>query len=244
MVKKKVPYLSVIIPAYNEEKRLPVTLVDVDKKMREMDFDYEILVVNDGSKDGTAEVVNRFENLVKGLRLVDNEENHGKGYVVKQGMLEAKGEIRLFMDADNSTSVDQFMKMKPLFDKGAQVVIGSRAIKGAELDPPQPIHKAIPGKMGNLFIQLFAVPGIWDTQCGFKAFNRMAAEDVFSRGKIDRWAFDVEALAVAKKLGYKIEEIPVHWVNDIRSHVKLSSYFQVLWETVKVAYWMRKGKYD
>lgn len=239
--KKDGIYLSVIVPAYNEMKRLPITLVDMDKKLQEMDIpSYEIVVVNDGSSDGTAEVAKRLEPLIKNLRVVDNQENHGKGFVVRDGMLKAKGEIRIFTDADNSTTIEQFMKMKPLFDEGAQVVIGSRAIEGAELDPPQPFSKRIMGKAGNLFIQMMAVPGIWDTQCGFKAFKRTAAEDIFSRTTIDRWAFDVEALALARKLGYEIKEVPVYWKNDINSHVKFSTYFQVLWETVKIALRIRK----
>ncbi|MDD4761743.1 MAG: glycosyltransferase family 2 protein [Candidatus Pacebacteria bacterium] len=238
---KKEIYLSVVIPAYNEATRLPMTLVDVDKKLLEMNLpSYEILVVDDGSKDATADIVERFKPLVKNLRLITNSENHGKGFVVRQGMLEAKGEIRIFMDADNSTTIDQFLKMKPFFDEGAQIVIGSRTVKGAELDPPQPFLKRIMGKAGNLFIQLVAVSGIWDTQCGFKAFKRTAAEDIFSRTTIDRWAFDIEALALARRLGYEIKEVPVYWKNDINSHVKLSSYFQVLLETVKIAYRIRK----
>lgn len=239
---KKEIYLSVVIPAYNEATRLPITLVDIDKKLSEMNLpSYEILVVSDGSKDATADIVERFKPLVKNLRLIANLENHGKGFVVREGMLQAKGEIRIFTDADNSTTIDQFLKMKPFFDEGAQIVIGSRTIKGAELDPPQPILKRILGKAGNLFIQLVAVSGIWDTQCGFKAFRRTAAEDIFSRTTIDRWAFDIEALALARKLGYEIKEVPVYWKNDINSHVKLSSYFQVLWETVKIAYRIRKN---
>ncbi|PIR04904.1 MAG: hypothetical protein COV57_01880 [Candidatus Liptonbacteria bacterium CG11_big_fil_rev_8_21_14_0_20_35_14] len=238
------PYLSVIIPAFNEAKRIPLTLIDVDRILKDMDFDYEIVVVDDGSSDNTVLVVKKFADVIPYLRVIENLENHGKGYVVRQGMIEAKGEIRLFMDADNSTTVDQFLLMKNYFDKGASVVIGSRALKESELSPPQAWYKQIAGKMGNLFIQIVALPGIWDTQCGFKAFNRRAAMDIFERAEINRWAFDVEALLLAKKLGYEIEMIPVYWVNDIYSHVKLSSYIQVLFETVKIALRLRKGVKD
>lgn len=242
-LRKKELYLSVIIPAYNEAERLPITLLDMDKKLLNMDLpSYEILVVDDGSSDATMEVMEKFTTFVKNLKLISNKENHGKGFVVRQGMLAARGEIRLFMDADNSTTIDQFMKMKTLFDEGAQVVIGSRAIEGAELHPAQPFYKQILGKAGNLFIQALVAPGIWDTQCGFKAFRRTAAEDIFGRAKVDRWAFDVEVIALAKKLGYEIKEIPVFWVNDTGSHVKLSSYLQVLIETVKIAYRVKRGE--
>ncbi|OGZ03453.1 MAG: hypothetical protein A2390_00800 [Candidatus Liptonbacteria bacterium RIFOXYB1_FULL_36_10] len=235
-------YLSIIIPAYNEAKRLPLTLIDIDKKVREMDLEsYEILVVDDGSKDETVEVTKRFLPIISNLKILESEKNHGKGAVVRKGMLEAHGAIRIFMDADNSTTIDQFLTMRPYFEEGAQVVIGSRDVKGAKLDPPQPFYKRILGNMGNLFIQALVLPGIWDTQCGFKAFTAKAAEEIFSQTKVDRWAFDIEALVLAKKMGYEIKEIPVHWVNDLRSRVKLSAYMQVLLETVSI-WWRIKRK--
>ena len=235
-------YLSIIIPAYNEAKRLPLTLIDIDKKVREMDLEsYEILVVDDGSKDETVEVTKRFLPIISNLKILESEKNHGKGAVVRKGILEAHGAIRIFMDADNSTTIDQFLTMRPYFEEGAQVVIGSRDVKGAKLDPPQPFYKRILGNMGNLFIQALVLPGIWDTQCGFKAFTAKAAEEIFSQTKVDRWAFDIEALVLAKKMGYEIKEIPVHWVNDLRSRVKLSAYMQVLLETVSI-WWRIKRK--
>jgi len=236
-------YLSIIIPAYNEARRLPVTLIDIDKRIREMNLEsYEILVVDDGSKDKTVEIVKRFMPIMSNLKLIEGEKNCGKGAVVKKGMLEAHGAIRLFMDADNSTTIDQFLTMRPYFEEGAQVVIGSRDIKGAKLDPPQPFYKRVLGNMGNLFIQALVLPGIWDTQCGFKAFTAKAAEDIFLAARVERWAFDIEALALAKKMGYEIREIPVHWVNDLRSRVKLLAYLQVLFETVLIWWRIKKSK--
>ncbi len=236
------PYLSVIIPAYNEAKRLPLTLVDIDKHLKGADFSYEIIVVNDGSKDATAEVIERFSHLIKNLRIV-NQKNTGKGGAVKRGMLEAKGEIRLFTDADNSTSIDQFNKMIPYFSENYQVVIGSRDIEGAQMVPSQSWHKKQAGNLGNLFIQFMLLPGIWDTQCGFKAFTEEAAEKIFPLIKISRWGFDVEVLALAKKFGYKIKEIPVVWVNSPFSHVKASAYIQVLLEVVKIKWWIIRNYY-
>jgi dolichyl-phosphate beta-glucosyltransferase len=166
------PFLSVIIPAYNEAKRLPLTLIDVDKHLQEQEYSYEILVVNDGSTDETAEIVNRFVPLIQNLKLIDNAENKGKGAVVRQGMLLAKGTWRVFMDADNSTSVVEFNKMIPYFKNGYEVVIGSRHVKGSKMSPPQPFYKRILGNAGNLMIQALLLPGIWDTQCGFKCFSR------------------------------------------------------------------------
>lgn len=237
------PYLSVIIPAYNEAKRLPITLIDIDKHLKKADFSYEIIIVNDGSKDATAEIVERFSHLIKNLKLI-NQENTGKGGAVKKGILEAKGKIRLFMDADNSTSIDQFDKMIPYFNEGYGVVIASRDIEGSQLIPPQPWHKRIAGNMGNIFIQILLLPGMLDTQCGFKAFTEEAAEKIFSLIKINRWGFDVEVLALAKKIGYKIKEVPVIWINNPFSNVKISAYLQVLWEVVKIRYWLIMNKYN
>lgn len=238
------PYLSVIIPAYNEAKRLPLTLIDIDRHLQTTDFSYEIIVVSDGSRDATPEIVRRFKGLVKNLRLIDNEENHGKGYVVRQGMLEARGAVRLFTDADNSTSVDQFSKMLPYLKQGYDVLIGSRDVSGARLVPPQRWHKRLAGNLGNLIIQVLLLPKIWDTQCGFKAFSEEAAKKIFPLAKIRRWAFDVEALVLAKKFGYKIKEIPVVWVNDPASHIKWFSYFHFLFEVLKIKWWLTRKAYE
>jgi glycosyltransferase involved in cell wall biosynthesis len=225
------PYLSIIIPAYNEAERIPATLVDMDRRLSGVDYSYEILVVNDGSKDNTAIVVKNMAKMVKNLKLIDFKENVGKGGAVKQGMVLAAGRVRLFTDADNSTSIDQFEKMIPLFKEGYGVVIGSRALKGAQLDPPEPFYRQAIGKVLNFLVQLFLLPGIWDTQCGFKAYTDEAAEKIFTISKTVGWGFDVESLTLARRLGFRIKEIPVHWVNDTRSHVKFSGGLQFLAET-------------
>ncbi len=183
---------------------------------------------------------------IKNLRVIDRKENHGKGYTVKEGMLAANGKIRLFADADNATDISHFEKMRPLFDKGFDVVICSRDekdAKGAKQAVSQPWHKRMMGNMGNLFIQLVAVRGIWDTQCGFKAFRDHAAKEIFSRSLIDRWGFDIEVLALARALKYKIGIVPAHWINDPKSLVSLWAYFQVLLETIKIRKNLMSGKY-
>ena len=250
----KSPYLSVIIPAYNESKRLPATLVDIDRILSVRDFTYEIIVVDDGSPDNTTEIAKKMAQQIKNLKVMRSEDNHGKGGSVKKGMLVAQGEIRLFMDADNSTSLEEFDKMRPFFsprDGGGKydVVIASRAIKGAQLDPPQPFYKQILGKGSNLIIQATNLPGIWDTQCGFKAFTAEAAERIFTISRITGWGFDIEVLSLARALGYNIKEIPVRWVNDLGSHVPFSGYlrtfvenFTILWWRITDSYRIRKEK--
>lgn len=240
-------YLSVIIPAYNEEKRISNTLLDIDKYLSKQDYSYEIIVVSDGSKDKTAAIVNKFSDLIKNLRLIDNKENHGKGWVVRQGILEAKGRYRLFMDADNATTIDHFEKMIPLFKQGFKVIIGSRDKKdapGAKQAVAQSFLKRQIGNFGNILIQLLAVSGIWDTQCGFKAFTNKATNDIFERCLIDRWGFDIEALAIARKLDYKIGIIPVNWVNDPESKVSLKGYLNTFRELFKIKWNLIIHKYD
>jgi dolichyl-phosphate beta-glucosyltransferase len=237
--------LSVIIPAYNEAERLPNTLKAVDEYLRRQSYEYEILVVNDGSKDNTTGVVREAERSIKGLRLVGGKENYGKGHSVKQGMLEAKGDYRLFMDADNSTSIDQVEKMWLEFAKGFEVVIGSRDIKGAELPVPQSWVRRRLGDIFNLIVQTISgLWGMWDTQCGFKGFTRKAAEELFSRATIATWAFDVEILVLAKKRKYKIQEVPVRWINDPNSKVKFFGMVKMLFEVLKIRLNLWKGLYE
>lgn len=230
-------HLSVIIPAYNEAKRIGDTLLDLDKYLSAQDYSYEILVVIDGATDNTFEVVEGHQKLVENLRIINNEENHGKGYVVRMGMLEAKGKWRLFTDADGSSSIDHIELMWPLTKDGYEVIIGSRDpkdVKGANQDVKQSLPKVLLGNMGNILIQIFAVPGVWDTQNGFKMFSAEATEKVFSVARIDRWGFDIEALALARKLGYKIGKIPIHWKNDPNSHVTLGGYLNTFVELFQI----------
>ncbi len=239
-------YLSVIIPAYNEEKRIGATLLAVDKYLSTQEYSYEIIVVSDGSTDKTVDVVQKYKQLVKNLEIIDNLENKGKGGVVRQGMLAARGKYRIFMDADNSTSIDHIEKMRPFFTEGCDIVIGSRDSKdvvGASQAVPQSFRRRMIGNIGNLLIQLFAVPGIWDTQCGFKAFSAEAVRDIFPRLKINRWGFDIEILAIAKRLGYKVGTIPVHWQNDPRSHVSFMGYLNTFRELFIVRWNLWRNKY-
>lgn len=241
------PYLSVIIPAYNEERRITSTLLSIHEYLSRQSFTWELLIVLDGGEDDTLSLVQEFANGKENVRWLNRQENRGKGFTVREGMLAANGQIRLFTDADNSTDINHFDQMRPLFDKGYEVVICSRDpkdVQGARQSVPQPFLKRLLGNAGNLFIQIFAVPGIWDTQCGFKAFSSEAAKRVFSIAQIDGWGFDSEALALARHLGYAIKIIPARWIDHAESHVRFRNYIDVLVETVQVRWYLLTGAYN
>jgi glycosyltransferase involved in cell wall biosynthesis len=239
--------LSVIVPAYNEAARIERTLERLRSYLAPSALSHEILVVNDGSNDGTPDVVRRWGRGVPQLKVIDRGANRGKGFTVKEGMLKAAGKIRLFTDADNSTDIAHFDLMKPLFDQGCDIAIASRDeldVAGAEQAVSQAWYKRAVGRLGNRIVQLVAVPGIWDTQCGFKAFRAEAAERIFSRTTIERWGLDIEVLALARALQYKVGMIPAHWINDDRSHVRPTDYLAVLADTFRVRWNFIAGKYD
>lgn len=239
-------FLSVIIPAYNEEKCLPTTLLAIDKYLSEQNYPYEILVVNDGSKDNTVDIVKNFEKMINNLSCIGYEENRGKGYAIRFGMLKAEGKYRLFTDADNSTSIDQIEKLIPcLKPKGdCDIAIGSRAVKGHKIIIHQPFYREIIGKTGNKLIQAMAVSGIWDTQCGFKCFTSQSAEKIFPKQTIERWGFDFEALAIARLLNYKIKEVPIVWVDSSESKLSKKAMFAMFWELMKVRMNLWRKKYE
>lgn len=238
------PYISVVIPAYNEEKRLPHTLRATIAYLKKQPYSWEIAIVNDGSTDNTAQVVRASSAEDPRIMLLEYGQNHGKGYAVRFGMTHVTGEVRVFMDADNSTSIDHLEKFLPILKSGYDVVIGSRDIAGATINVHQSKIKEILGDLGNLWIQFWAIGGIKDTQAGFKIFTKQASDDVFPYLTIDRWGFDVEALAVARMRGYKISEQPIVWVNDPNSKVSPSAYIQVLKEVVQVRMNMLSGTYN
>ncbi len=236
-------HLSVVIPAYNEEKRISATLLDIDKYLSKQDYTYEIVVVSDGSKDNTAGVVKKMQELVKNLRLIDNKENHGKGWVTKQGMLEAKGEYRIFVDADNAISIDQIENFWPELEH-YDVVIGSIESKGAKVEEHAAWYRRFLGKVSKYLIRF--IGGIWeihDSQRAFKIFPEKIAQDVFSRQTIYRWGFDIEILVLTKRLGYKIKELPVTWINAGESKVSLGSYVKTFMELLKIRWNLITDKY-
>jgi len=238
-------HLSVVIPAYNEELRLPNTLRQCIEYLKAQSYRSEIIVVNDGSTDGTERVVREQDATSLPVRSISHPDgaNHGKGASVKRGMLEAQGAYRLFMDADNSTTLEQVERFWPFFNQGYNLVIGSRAIEGSVIGAHQAKYKEIAGRFGNWFIRTFAVPGIRDTQAGFKMFAGEEANMIFSRQTIDRWGYDFELLAIARLHGCRIQEVPITWINAEGSKVALRSYLEVLSEVWRVRRNLKAGLY-
>jgi dolichyl-phosphate beta-glucosyltransferase len=220
----KPPELSVVIPVYNEAARVQKTLYAALNYLKSMKIPVEILIVDDGSKDQTLQVVDGFKNQATDkceLRILKHEVNRGKGAAVRTGALEANGKIILYMDADNATPLSEFEKFKPAFQKGADVVIGSRAKDRKQVKVHQPFYREAMGRIFNLLVQAIATPGLWDTQCGFKAFSQKAARSIFPLQTIERFGFDVELLYIAKKRNFSIQEVSVQWFDDPASKVKV-----------------------
>ncbi len=241
-------YLSVIIPAYREADRIGKNLVEINDYLSAKKYTYEILVVTDGSPDDMVAVAKTFVDKINNLRVIENKENHGKGFVVRQGLLESRGELRLFLDADGSTAITHLDTFLPEFEKGFDVVMGSRDIKDAFVQVHQPKYREVMGDMGNWAIKI--VLGLWsypDTQCGFKMLNAQAAEAVASRMVVDRFGFDFELIVLAKKLGFKIKQMPVRWLNEEGSSVGglfgPNGFVQVLIDLFKTRLRLWGGKY-
>lgn len=234
------PDLTLVIPAFNEEKRLPVALARISEWLRSRTppLAAEVLVVDDGSDDRTAAVAEKTgQGLGLDFRLVRLPRNRGKGAAVRAGVLEAAGERILVTDADLSTPIEEVEK---LIAAGAPVAIGSRGIDATLVKQRQSFFRVASGKLFNVLVRLLAVSGIRDTQCGFKLFRRDAAREVFSRATVDRFAFDVEALLLARRLGYPIAEVPVLWFNSPDTRVGLGggleafvALFRIRWRVAR-----------
>lgn len=213
-------FLSVVIPAYNEDRRIGNTLKKIREYLDRQDFSSEIIVVSDGCTDLTdlyaTETLKNWPNF----RLLCRVENKGKGYSVKEGILNSRGRLILFTDADLSTPIEELDNFLPWADE-YDVVIGSRALPDSNIQVHQSFLRENMGKTFNLFVRLLVFRGIKDTQCGFKLFHRQAAMDIFRRTKLRGFGFDVEALYLSQKLGYRIKQLPVVWINSPESRVQI-----------------------
>jgi len=238
-------YLSVIIPAFNEERRIKITLEAIYNYLLRQNYSWEVIIVSDGSKDRTTELVTEFIINKLEFSLIANPKNHGKGYVVRQGILAAHGKFRLFTDADNSTSIEQIEKFWPyLINQNYDIVIGSVEVPGAQIIEKAQWYRRLLGHYSKYIIRFVA--GLWeiqDTQRGFKLFSTRAAQGIFSQTKINRFGFDFEVLALAKRLGYKIKEVPVIWNNSGESKVSLKSYLDTFWDLVRIRWYLWTNRY-
>jgi glycosyltransferase involved in cell wall biosynthesis len=209
------PYLSVIIPAYNEQERLKRFVPGIVQVLQSRGQPFEILVVNDGSRDDTARVARELSKEFPMLRLIDLSPNRGKGGAVKAGMLDACGQFALFTDADQSTPITEVEKLLPKLERGGyDMAIGSRAVPGARVEEPQAWYRALAGKLFGVGTKIFCISGFYDTQCGFKVMKREVAQKIFPQVTSNSAIFDIEMLVVATREGYRIAEVPVQWVHD------------------------------
>jgi glycosyltransferase involved in cell wall biosynthesis len=238
--------LSIVVPAYNEEHRLPPTLAKLQAFLETQPLRYEIVVVDDGSKDHTIGVTEAAMATIPNLRLVRQMPNRGKGAAVRRGMLEARGQIRVMCDADGSMPPTELPKLlAPIIACKAEIAIGSRYVEGAKTDVKQPFYRVLWSRLCNRVIQKSLVPGVRDTQCGFKAFTAEAARDLFRYARIDGWAFDLEILALARRRGFEIAEVGVEWKDDGRSRVNpLKDMWKVIREALTIRRNLRRGVYE
>ena len=215
--------ISIIIPAFNEEERIGPTIENCIKYMNDSTYTFELIIVDDGSTDNTVSLIRSLALRFPQISLLIQATNQGKGAAVKRGMLEATGEIRVFMDADESTPIAELKKLlTPIIHYGADISIGSRYLPTSEVTIPQPWVRRIWSRFANRIVQRILLPGIVDPNCGFKAYTADAAEKIFSRCEITQWSFDLEVLGFARTFDLNIAEVPVKWLNDERSKGKIS----------------------
>lgn len=238
------PFLSIIIPAYNEEVRLAKTLPVLKEFLERQEYSWEVVLVDDGSADRTSEVLQQFFSPEEG-RSFKHTPNRGKGYAIRRGVAEARGEILLFSDADFSTPIDEFPKLYQHIQNGFDIAIGSRSLPESNVEVHQAWVREGMGKIFNLLVRIILLRGFIDTQCGFKCVRRKAAAPIFSQLTIDGFGYDVEFLFLAQKNGLKIKETPVLWRNHPDSRVRiLQDSFRMLTDLITVRFRDLFGQYD
>jgi dolichyl-phosphate beta-glucosyltransferase len=232
---KRKEFLSVIIPAYNESVRIIPTIRKVDQYCNEWLRGFEIIVVNDGSKDDTRDIVNAEKDKITSLRYEEYKRNRGKGYAIRHGVSVSAGDVILVSDADLSTPIEEVEKLLLLYDQGYDVVIGSRALKESDIVVRQPWWRELMGKTFNVFVRLLFSVDFKDTQCGFKLFRGDTGRKIFRTALIDRFAYDVEILCLARKAGFGIKEVPITWLNSPASKVNpIKDSLQMVKDLIKM----------
>jgi len=239
------PQLSIVIPAYNESARIEATLGRVMECVETQGWDAEVLVVDDGSRDSTPEIIQTWMQRYPRLHLIKNEGNRGKGYSVRNGLLQAAGDIVMFTDADLSAPMEEAERLFAAIHSGADVAIGSRWLDKQRQTIHQPLYRRFFGRCFNWVTRMVMGLPFKDTQCGFKAFKRSAAQVIFRLQRIERWGFDPEILFIAQKLGYEIREVPVTWGHDERSRMSyLKDGMKMLEEMAAIRANSIAGRYD
>jgi dolichyl-phosphate beta-glucosyltransferase len=238
------PKYSIVIPAYNESTRLPATLDSVVGCIRKQGWAAEVIVVNDGSSDTTAEVVRDFARTAAEVRLIENPGNRGKGYSVRNGMLQARGDVVLFTDSDLSAPIEEAERLFAALEQGADIAIGSRWLESGRQTHKQPLYRQFFGRCFNAVTRMVMGLHFADTQCGFKAFTRQAAQAVFPLQTIERWGFDPEILFIALQRGLRVVEVPVSWAHDERTRMSyLKDGMKMLEEIATIRWNALRGRY-
>jgi glycosyltransferase involved in cell wall biosynthesis len=238
------PKYSIVIPAYNESARIPATLQSVVECVRAQGWSAEVVVVNDGSRDSTADVVRAFARNAPEVRLLENPSNRGKGYSVRSGLLQALGEVVMFTDADLSAPIEEAERLFAAISDGADIAIGSRWLEKGRQIHRQPLYRQFFGRCFNAVTRGVMGLRFADTQCGFKAFTRAAAQTVFQLQTIERWGFDPEILFIGLKRGYRIVEVPVSWAHDERTRMSYLKDGVKMLEEIAIIRWNAlRGRY-
>jgi len=229
--------LSVVVPCYNEEQRLPRTVEQIERYLDAKKAPYELILVDDGSADGTRQVMDAAAARHDGVRVEALPRNRGKGRALAVGVASATGDEILLTDADLSTPIEELDKLQAALSNGAGVAIGSRALRDSRVEVSQPFYRVLMGKAFNLIVQVVLLPGIWDTQCGFKLFRADVAHEVFAGLSTDGFGYDPEVLYRARKHGVKIAEVPVVWRNSAPTKVSpISSSLDMLRHVIRVRF--------
>lgn len=238
------PTYSIIIPAYNESLRLGATLEAILAYAKQKRWEWELIVVDDGSRDNTKEIVQAYIQKNSRVRLLENPGNRGKGYSVRNGMLQGKGEILLFSDADLSSPIDEAEKLFMAIHNGADIAIGSRWLNPTLLTRKQPIYRRVLSRIFNISLRLVLRLKFKDTQCGFKAFSRQSAQAIFPPQKVERWGFDPEIIYVAQRLGFRIAEVPVRWAHSAGTRLHpIRDGIHAFWDVLTIRWNALRGVY-
>lgn len=236
---------SLVIPAYNESERITASLDKILAHIEQQKWTAEVIVVNDGSRDNTADIIRGYMRRHPIVRLLENPGNKGKGYSVRHGMMEARGDVMLLSDADLSSPIYEAKKLFDAIEQGADIAIGSRWLQRETQTQRQPFYRQVSGRVFNIMLRVALGLKEKDTQCGFKAFTRRAAQSVFPPQKIERWGFDPEILFLAHKFNFKVAEVAVEWANDDRSKINpLTDGFRMFSEMLRVRWYSMSGQYS